>query len=100
MLKALSQSLTSYKIRSGLAFGTASLPAYDGTSIVSNQEIVFVSTNYRTNIFGFPGAQDLPLQANNLGFMDQELALQWIHLNIENFGGDPDKITIMVEFSR
>ncbi|KAF9065549.1 Alpha/Beta hydrolase protein [Rhodocollybia butyracea] len=78
-----------------LAFGTGSLLQYDGTSITSNQGIVVVTFNYRTNIFGFPGTPDLPIQANNLGFLDQELALKWVQLNIRQFGGDPEKITIM-----
>ncbi|KAF9074673.1 Alpha/Beta hydrolase protein [Rhodocollybia butyracea] len=78
-----------------LAFGTGSLPEYDGTSIASNQGIVVVSFNYRTNVFGFPGAPELLIQENNLGFLDQELALEWVRLNIRQFGGDPEKITIM-----
>jgi carboxylesterase type B len=76
--------------------GTASLPLYDGTSFVENQDIVFVSFNYRTNVFGFPTAQDLPASCNNLGLLDQELALAWVQDNIAQFGGDPRKVTIMV----
>ncbi|KAJ7217313.1 Carboxylesterase [Mycena pura] len=79
----------------GLGFGTASLPGYDGTSLAANQNIVVVTSNYRTNIFGFPGSSDLPITHNNLGFLDQELALEWVQLNIARFGGDPDKVTIM-----
>ncbi|KAJ7293795.1 carboxylesterase [Mycena rebaudengoi] len=78
-----------------LAFGTASLPAYDGTSIATNQGIIVVTFNYRTNVFGFPGSPDLPLERNNLGFLDQELALTWVQKNIAHFGGDPSKVTIM-----
>ncbi|TDL20063.1 alpha/beta-hydrolase [Rickenella mellea] len=78
-----------------LAFGTASLPAYDGTSIATNQDVIIVTINYRTNVFGFPGSPDLPIKGNNLGFLDQELALKWVQLNIANFGGDPKKVTIM-----
>ncbi|KAE9387860.1 alpha/beta-hydrolase [Gymnopus androsaceus JB14] len=44
--------------------------------LASNQYIIVVLANYRTNVFGFPGAPDLPLTENNLGFLDQELALQ------------------------
>ncbi|EEB86826.1 hypothetical protein MPER_16074, partial [Moniliophthora perniciosa FA553] len=80
-----------------LAFGTASLPIYDGTSVATNQDIVVVTINYRTNIFGFPSSSDLPPEANNLGFFDQELALKWVQDNIANFGGDPTKVTIMGE---
>lgn len=76
---------------SSLAFGTASIPAYDGTSIALNQDIIVVTINYRTNVFGFPGAPDLPLTGNNLGYLDQELALEWVQLNIANFGGDPEQ---------
>ncbi|KAJ7124805.1 Carboxylesterase [Mycena crocata] len=79
------------------SFGTASIPLYDGTSIVANQGIIFVSLNYRTNVFGFPGSPDLPLTGNNLGFLDQELALQWVQQNIAQFGGDPSQVTIMGE---
>ena len=76
--------------------GTASLPLYDGTSFAKNQDVVFVSFNYRTNVFGFPTAQDLPASRNNLGLLDQELALAWVQDNIAQFGGDPSKVTIMV----
>ncbi|KAJ7625787.1 Carboxylesterase [Roridomyces roridus] len=79
----------------GLNFGTGSLPGYDGTSLALNQDIVVVTINYRTNVFGFPSSPDLPLAQNNLGFLDQELALDWVQLNIAQFGGDPRQVTIM-----
>jgi hypothetical protein len=69
---------------------------YDGESFAKNQDIVFVSFNYRTNVFGFPTAPDLPASSNNLGFLDQELALAWVQDNIAQFGGDKSNVTIMV----
>jgi hypothetical protein len=51
--------------------------------------------NYRTNIFGFPGNPELP--DSNLAFLDQRLALEWVHNNIEAFGGDPKRITLFGE---
>ncbi|KAI1086317.1 Alpha/Beta hydrolase protein [Rostrohypoxylon terebratum] len=48
--------------------------------------------NYRVNIFGFPNA--VGLEDQNLGILDQRLALEWVHTNIEAFGGDPDRITL------
>ncbi|KAI0300093.1 Carboxylesterase [Multifurca ochricompacta] len=79
----------------GFVFGTASLPTYDGASFAKNQDIIFVSLNYRTNVFGFPTAPDLPASGNNLGFLDQELALAWVQDNIAKFGGDKNQVTIM-----
>ncbi|KAJ7262017.1 acetylcholinesterase/Butyrylcholinesterase [Mycena rebaudengoi] len=79
----------------GLGFGTASIPLHDGTSIAANQDVVVVTINYRTNVFGFPSSPDIPVSQNNLGFLDQELALKWVQSNIARFGGDPDKVTIM-----
>jgi carboxylesterase type B len=81
-----------------LQFGSASVPTYDGTSFAANQDVVMVGINYRTNVFGFPGpVPGLPKQQQNLGFLDQRMALDWVQKNIAKFGGDPDKVTIFGE---
>ncbi|KAE9385629.1 COesterase-domain-containing protein [Gymnopus androsaceus JB14] len=96
-IQEILRSFNSHQLlyRSGLAFGTASLPLYDGMSLALNQDIIIITANYRTNVFGFPGAPDLPLAENNLGFLDQELAFQWVQLNIQQFGGDLNQVTLM-----
>jgi carboxylesterase type B len=82
----------------GLQYGSASVPTYDGTSFAANHEIVLVAPNYRVNVFGFPGpVPGLPKDEQNLGFLDQKLALQWVQDNIAKFGGDKDKVTIFGE---
>lgn len=50
------------------------------------QEHIVVVLNYRLNIFGFPNAAGLDDQ--NLGILDQRLALEWVRDNIGAFGGD------------
>lgn len=59
------------------------------------QPIIVVKVNYRLHAWGFMWGSAIESEgAGNLGFRDQRLALQWVHENIEAFGGDPEKVTI------
>ncbi|KAF4780509.1 hypothetical protein HER10_EVM0012494 [Colletotrichum scovillei] len=58
------------------------------------ENIIAVTLNYRTNVFGFPASPEIPLPEQNLGLHDQRLALTWVQENIAAFGGDPSKVTI------
>lgn len=49
---------------------------------------------FRTNIFGFPNIPGIAPGDQNLGFLDQRLALDWVQRNIAKFGGDPNRVTI------
>ena len=78
-------------------------PREEGTNFVKeNPDVIFVSIEYRLGAFGFlhlshlPDGKDYP-DAQNLGLMDQMMALKWVHENIAGFGGDPDNVTIWGE---
>jgi para-nitrobenzyl esterase len=71
--------------------------AYDGKTLCEFGDVVSVSVNHRLNILG---TLDLgaygPQYANSryTGTADLVAALQWVHDNIEAFGGDPGNVTI------
>ena len=84
-------------------FGGTVEPCEEGTNFVKeNPDVILVSIEYRLGVFGFlhlshlPDGKDYP-DAQNLGIMDQMMALKWIHENIAGFGGDPDNVTIWGE---
>jgi cholinesterase len=79
----------------GFALGNTASPAYNGARLADEQDVVVVSMNYRLNILGFPGAPGLPDQ--NLGLLDQRLAVEWVRDNVAAFGGDPKRIALFGE---
>lgn len=46
--------------------GATSFHEYDGSHFAAMQNVIVVTANYRTNVFGFPG-KDVPLEHRNLG---------------------------------
>ncbi|KAK0557040.1 hypothetical protein OC844_005682 [Tilletia horrida] len=83
-------------------YGTSASSLYNAEDFVSKQDdLIVVSFNYRTNIFGFPlSPQIRDMDANtgwNRGLQDRDLAIKWVHDNIAQFGGDPNRITLFGE---
>lgn len=72
---------------------------YHGENITRYGDIVYCSLNHRLNVFGFSDFSsvggDAFKDSGNVGILDIVAALQWIHDNITNFGGDPDNVTII-----
>ncbi|KAI8520205.1 Carboxylesterase 5A [Branchiostoma belcheri] len=64
--------------------------------LAAHQDVVVVSFNYRLGLLGFLSTRD-ENAPGNFGFLDQVLAIRWVKENIQNFGGDPDRITIFGE---
>ncbi len=78
-------------------------PMFDCHNFVKeNPDVIVVTIAYRLGPFGFLHLSHLPdgkdySDAQNLGLLDQRMALKWVHENIASFGGDPDNVTIWGE---
>lgn len=73
--------------------GTANDNTFDGGNIVSRGDVVLVAINYRLTTLGFLALND-GVTNGNFGLADQINALDWVRAHIQDFGGDPDRITI------
>lgn len=83
----------------GYSFGSSyELPSHEGAQMARHHDVVQVSVNHRLNILGFFDVSDIGGSAYedsvNVGMTDLVAALRWVHENIANFGGDPDKVMI------
>jgi len=82
----------------GYANGSANqLPFFDGRSLAKKGDMVVVTVNHRLNVLGYADLRGLGgkySESVNLGMQDLVVALQWVHDNIETFGGDPNTVTI------
>lgn len=73
------------------------LPAYDGAALCKKGDVVLVSLNHRLNVLGFLDLSafgEKYAQSGNVGLLDLVEALKWVKNNIEQFGGDPQNVTI------
>lgn len=85
----------------GFTIGSGSLPAYHGSELAKNQNVVVVSINYRLGSLGFLRLCDITnggiCSTGNEGLFDQISALKWIKRYIHHFGGDNSNITLFGE---
>ncbi|KOU69141.1 carboxylesterase [Streptomyces sp. MMG1533] len=85
----------------GFREGTGAHPRYDGENL-ARKGLVVVTFNYRLGAFGFLATPELSRESGtdastasgNYGLLDCVAALRWVRDNIENFGGDPGRVTI------
>jgi para-nitrobenzyl esterase len=75
---------------------------YDPTKLVTRENVVVVTINYRLGLLGFLAHPALSAETSyngsgDYGWMDQQAALKWVQRNIRFFGGDPDNVTIFGE---
>lgn len=85
----------------GFSSGSGSSPGYDGVNICNKEDVVLVTLNHRLNVFSATHLANLIgeefAESGCVGMLDIVAALQWIHGNISQFGGDPDRVMIFGE---
>ena len=78
-------------------------PMFDCHNLVKEHpDVIVVTLAYRLGPLGFLHLSHLPdgkdyTDSQNLGLLDQLMALKWVHENIAGFGGDPGNVTIWGE---
>ena len=81
--------------------GGSADPFYSGQEFVRDNDVVFVSVNYRLGPFGFLDLSQIGgaryARSRNLGLLDQLAALRWVRENISAFGGDAKNVTVFGE---
>ncbi|KAJ6642145.1 Esterase B1 [Pseudolycoriella hygida] len=83
-----------YIFGGGFNTGSNSTALY-GPDYLLMSDVVVVVCDYRLGPFGFMYFKDPSVDVpGNAGLKDQLLALKFVKTNIQNFGGDPDNITL------
>lgn len=64
-----------------------------GPDFLLAEDNIVVTVQYRLGIFGFMSLASGEY-TGNMGLKDQQIALKWIHENIENFSGNKSEILL------
>jgi len=84
----------------GYSMGSSSDLLYDGTNLARRGAVV-VGVNHRLNVFGYTHLGDIGgeeyAHSGNAGQLDIISALEWVRDNIDQFGGDPNRVMIFGE---
>lgn len=82
----------------GFSQGTTSMPLFSGINLARNGDGVVVTVNHRLGLFGHLYLADILGEryaaSGNASLLDLVLALEWVRDNIEQFGGDPQNVTV------
>lgn len=68
-----------------------------GDEIVKQAGAVYVSLDYRLGLLGYnclPALMDDEVTTGNFGMLDIAAGLTWVRDNIDQFGGDPNNVTV------
>ena len=86
----------------GGAFDSGSSSLYNGQALSEKGPVVLVTMNYRLGALGFLALPELDSERTGApsgadGIRDQQLALKWVHDNVDIFHGDPANVTVFGE---
>lgn len=76
----------------GGSFALGGADIYSGDILSAFNDVIVVTFNYRLNVFGF--LSNGSRESGNFGLWDTRLAVQWVHDHIQEFGGDPARVTL------
>ena len=76
---------------------SGSNPGWDGTNLCLRGDVVVMTINHRLNVMGFANLSEFSSDfssSGQAGMLDIVHALNWVRINIEQFGGDPNNVMI------
>ncbi|XP_036329976.1 esterase E4-like [Rhagoletis pomonella] len=76
------------------SYGSANSEYDAGPQYLLDENVVLVSVFFRIGPFGFLSTGAAEAHVNH-GHLDQVLALKWVNEHIQNFGGDPKRVTLL-----
>lgn len=77
--------------------GSGSTRGWDGTNLCLRGDVVVITINHRLYALGFANFSGFSpdfTASGTVGMLDIQHALRWVQRNIEQFGGDPNRVTI------
>jgi len=80
----------------GFTYGSGTWDEYGPEMFMDTRKVVMVTFNYRVGPLGWM-TLNRDSVAGNQGLEDMISALNWVQTNIDQFGGDPDQVTIFGE---
>ena len=80
----------------GFSIGTGDLPGFvtGMRGLAIHGDVILITINYRLDVLGFLSTGDSNAPGN-YALWDAIEALRFVQNNIANFGGDPERVTIL-----
>ncbi|XP_059615051.1 uncharacterized protein LOC132260750 [Phlebotomus argentipes] len=78
----------------GFSSGTAQITDFAPDYMMNRKDIILILPEHRLGVFGYlcSGNSVCP---GNFGLKDQQMVLEWVRDNIEEFGGNPSQVTLL-----